>query len=262
VFPSLSMYNSPNTLRCNPVASGDVFLGFALIVPGTNLKNFFGGELGKMLTLAFCISCVVGSVLCVHIVHVLLLRTRQQMRGIRAISHVTAMENLQSVWDRAMRNFPCNAMSQVASCSEGRKVSIAVDHCVASPQPTRSSENGMDGAVLVHPIPEALLIGTADAMPRHKALGLTLDMVPFGACALGYRRLLPAATFAATVFNFVKSKLGLHKFWGMLAHADYLLLGIGQARDTVEVSPGIFACSYTSSIAHLSAKSYKAGRIL
>jgi len=79
------------------------------------------------------------------------------------------------------------------------------------------------------------VIALAIAMSAHKVVGLACDNVPFFICMFRKLGFLSASAMAVAGLDFIKGKLGLGKFWGMILHVG-TSLGLRSSRGCFNIA--------------------------
>lgn len=226
--PCLAFENRPNSAWGNIELLGNLCCSFAYDVKAAYFSNAVRAELGRAL--AFSVSM---SLLLVHVCHVVGLCAKKQMRRIVAAWTVAFVEYVQSLWDRAVMNFPGNTM-RMMGLTTTTKVPVSNDRKRALPIPTFIGHTLR--AICPKMFSERVVLGRKLEMSIDVAYGLSLDPSRFLACLGGYLGFLPAAALTVTVWDFVRGMIGVH---------GKRLLSVSNP-GTFEASPGISIGSYRS----------------
>lgn len=227
-----------------------------------------------------------GAAFCIHILHVVGLRSKPKMLGVATGRIVALVTDFQLLWKGAVVDFIAHAV-RFARATASMDNAVPVRVARALPFPT------FVWAALIHILPKVFFDRArwvqSSVMPNGKANGQTLYMPKFGirsfrnwgklttatfaetariwpvtarelsAMALhvtswlsfdqsspaivmgGNRRETPTAAHAQATWVWpyrIELKFRLGWSWGMLHGVDFLLTGIGQARDAREALPG------------------------
>lgn len=235
VLPPLAKDNDGDRCVVHSEIFGKLLLTNAVGILCANSTDIIGGQLGLRVHFSWLRSLPVAT-LVHHILMIVSVCTRPKVIGVYASAIIAFVANVQPFGYCSLVEFVAEAMRPVANA-------IYVETPIAT-----NIQNCKTPAVI-----RAALINSGpefcDLVPAFwrrfvsddVACGLALDM-PFRSISLFCNRsLLSATTVAIAVGDFLR---------GIIAHVDKLLSAFGQARDTREVSPGVFvgyySCNYTT----------------
>lgn len=208
--PTYSMNDAPNSRRCNVKLLGNILLRHAVGVELPDKTHLVFVEFRLMMKHSEKVAALVNFVLCVIGVC-----SFKEVSRINTRLVVTLVANVHAVGDRAIVKFVRYTMGQIELAFVGYS-SISKLLNIALPFPARVRFAGRAE------FPEGLVerVRTAGIMTGSKTLRLTFCVALCIARDLGNWCQFTTSTLAIAVRDFIKWKLGLGKFWGMLLHVN------------------------------------------
>jgi hypothetical protein len=138
MFPNITIEDMRDVSFRNTVDFGKFVLIFSIGATLSNFKNLDSSEDSRHVRFAFLRLLVFTfglSVFLYHILDVIKIRSKKMVSSVTAKSIIALVQNVQAIWNRAVSQFPCNAVSKFCSSVDG-KLTVSVASRSGFPGPT------------------------------------------------------------------------------------------------------------------------------
>lgn len=169
MFPGYAAVQVRDMPFADSIQRGNVFLLFTSVTPFADFNNLLFGKFCGGAIFTFLVFLIRGfglAPLCNHIVNVIKICAKEQVRGVAAKPIVAMVQNVHTFGGGAVGEFPCNAVGSCCLPVDG-KLPVSVATCPGSPVPAIGITE------FVHSLPKAICDRLAVVMATDKSRLMT-----------------------------------------------------------------------------------------